>query len=67
MRPDVCPLACLSLMVIEDTIDGGGRVGLCLLALFVLGDDDGAGILPDVDDVAEVVVGVVAGISNILL
>jgi hypothetical protein len=67
MRPDVFPLACLSLIVIEDTIVGGGRVGLSLLAFFVLGDDDGAGILPDIDDVVEVVVGVVAGISNILL
>ena len=51
----------------RDVIVGGGRVGLSLLTFFVLGDDDGAGILSDVDDIAEVVVGVVAGISNILL
>jgi len=32
-----------------------------------LGDDDGAGISPDVDDIAQVVVGVVVGLSGVLL
>jgi len=54
-------------MIVEDTIVGGGRVGLSFLAFLTLGDDDGAGVSPNVDYVADVVVVVVMGISNILL
>ena len=67
MAPDVWPLTRLPLVVVEDVVVGGGRVSLSLLTFLVLGDDDGAGTSPDVDDVAEVVVGVVVGLSNILL
>ena len=67
MGPDVGPLARRLLMVVDDAVVGGGAVGLGLLAFLALRDDDGAGISPNVDDVAEVVIGVVMGISNILL
>jgi hypothetical protein len=55
------------LVVVEDTVVGRGGVSRSLLAFFMLRDDGGAGISPDVDDVAKVVVGVVVGLSNILL
>ena len=67
MGPDVGPLARLSLMIVEDTIVGGGRVGLSFLVFLALGEDDGAGISPDVDDIAEIIVGVVMRFSNIFL
>ena len=54
-------------MVIDDAVIGGGGVGLCLLAFLALGDDDGAGVSPDVDDVVEIIVGVIVGLSNIFL
>jgi len=53
---DVGPLACLSLVV-----------ALSLFVFLALGDDDGAGISPDVDDIAEIIVGVVMRFSNIFL
>ena len=65
--PDVGPLARLSLVVVDDVVVGGRGVGLCLLAFLALGDDDGAGVSPDVDDVAEIIVGVIVGLSNIFL
>jgi hypothetical protein len=54
-------------VVVDDAVVGGGAVCLSLLAFLALGDDDGASISPDVDDVAEVVVGVVVRLSNIFL
>ena len=50
--PNIGPLACWLLMVIDDAVVGGGVVGLGLLVFLVLGDDDGMCISPDVDDVA---------------
>ena len=67
MGPDVWPLARLPLVVVEDTVVGRGGVSLSLLAFLAFRGDGGAGISPDVDDVAKVVVGVVVGLSNILL
>jgi len=54
-------------MVVDDAVVGGGAVGLGLLAFLALRDDDGAGISPNVDDVAEVIVGVFVTLSNIFL
>ena len=54
-------------MVVEYAIVGGGRVGLSFLVFLALGEDDGAGISPNVDDVAEVIVGVFVTLSNIFL
>jgi len=65
--PDVGPLAHLLLVVVNDAVVGGGAVGLSLLAFLVLGDDDGADVSLDVDGVAEIIVGVVVGVSNIFL
>ena len=67
MGPDIWPLVCLSLVVIDDAIVGRGGVGLSLLAFLALGHDDGAGVSSNVDDVAEVIVGVVMGLSNVFL
>ena len=67
MGTDVGPLARLLLVVVNDAVVGGGAVGLSLLAFLALGDDDGAGISPDVDDIAEIIVGVVMRFSNIFL
>ena len=67
MGPDVGPLARLLLVVVNDAVVGGGAVGLSLLAFLVLGDDDGADVSLDVDGVAEIIVGVVVGVSNIFL
>ena len=67
MGSNVWPLARLSLVVVEDAIVGGGGVGLSPLVFFVLGDDDGAGVSPNVDDIAEVIVGVVVRLSIVLL
>ena len=55
------------MVVIDDAVVGGVAVGLSLLAFLVLGDDDGADVSLDVDDVAEIIVGVVVGLSNIFL
>ena len=54
-------------MVVEYAIVGVGRVGLSFLVFLALGEDDGAGISPNVDDVAEVIVGVVMGLFHIFL
>ena len=57
----------LSLVVVDDAVVGGVAVGLSILAFLVLGDDDGVDVSLDVDDVAEIIVGVVVGLSNIFL
>ena len=66
MGPDVGPLARLSLVVVDDVVVGGRGVGLCLLAFLALGDDDGAGVSPDVDDIMYIIV-LVVRLFNIFL
>ena len=65
--PDIWPLTHRLRVVVDDAVVGGGAVCLSLLTFLALGDDDGASISPDVDDVAEIVVGVVVRLSNIFL
>ena len=67
MGSGVRPLMSLYRVIGEDAIVGGGVVCFCLLALLPFGDDDGAGILTDVDDVEQVIVGVVVRLSGVLL
>lgn len=54
-------------VVLRDVIVGGGAVRLRLLLLMSLGDDDVASIRADVDDVAEVIVGVVVHFYSLVL
>ena len=49
--PSVWPLVCQLRVVLEDAVVGGAAVGLSLLSFLVLGDDGGAGVSPDVDDI----------------
>ena len=60
-------LARSPLVVIGDTVIGSWTIGLCFLAFLSSGDDHGTGVSADVDDIAEVAIGVVEGIVDLLL
>ena len=50
-----------------DAVVGGRAICLYLVALLPFGDDDHVGVSLDVDDVAQVIIGVVVGVSGVLL
>ena len=53
--------------VVVDEVIGGRVVCLCFLTFLPLGDDNGAGVATNVDDVTKVVIGVVVGFSSFFL
>jgi len=64
---DVRPLLCRYRVISRDAVVGGRAICLYLVALLPFGDDDHVGVSLDVDDVAQVIIGVVVGVSGVLL
>ena len=60
-------LAWSPLIFIRDTIIGGWTVGFRFLAFLLHGDDHGTGVSANVDDIAEITVGVVEGVADLLM
>ena len=63
-RADVTALARSTLIVIRDAVIRGRTICLCFLLFLSSRDDHGTSIAADVDDIAEVTVGVVEGIAT---
>ena len=60
-------LAWSPLIFIRDTIIGGWTVGFRFLAFLLHGDDHGTGVSANVDDIAEITVGVVEVVAKLLM
>ena len=67
MGSDIRSLTCRYRVVNRDAIFTGGVVCLYLFTLLPFGDDDHVGVSLDVDDVVQVIIGVVVGVSGVLL
>ena len=54
------------IIVIRYAVIGGWTVSFCFFTFFSSIDDNCASITPNVDDIAEITVGVVEGVANLL-